>query len=440
MTHFPEPFIRRMQTLLKGESESFFTALQSPAPVSIRLNPGKPVGFLEESEVVEWCAEGRLLSHRPSFTHDPLFQAGCYYVQEASSMFLGSAYRQLFRDRAPVRALDLCAAPGGKSTHLRSLLPDESLLVSNEVVASRNQVLVQNLVKWGHPGIVVTQSDPARFGALPDFFDLAVVDAPCSGEGLFRKDPDAVVEWSEAAVQACAVRQTDILAAAWETLAPGGVLFYSTCTYESDENESQVARLRQSGAEVIRLQPPKGAEAGELGLRFYPHRLTGEGFFFCALRKPGESAPRHPRSTRLELQLVRDSRLRQYLRNAEAWQVFRAGTHLHALEEVFVGSLNELAAVLTIRYAGVRIGEVNGDQLIPAPELAFSLSLSDAIRRLPLDDELAIRYLRGEALRFPGIEPGWYLVTTGGYGLGWVKVVGDGRANNHFPKGWRIRR
>lgn len=439
MVDFPEPFVRRMRALLGEEAESFFSALQSPAPVSLRLNQAKPVESFREEKEVAWCAEGRLLLQRPSFTQDPLFQAGCYYVQEASSMFLGSAYRQLFGARAPERVLDLCAAPGGKSTHLRSLLPPESLLVSNELIASRNQVLVQNLVKWGNPGIVVTQSDPEQFRRLPDYFDLVVVDAPCSGEGLFRKDPAAIDEWSENAVEACAIRQTTILASAWEALAPGGVLFYSTCTYEPAENEEQVERLRKLGAEILQLQAPQGVDERSGCLRFYPHRIAGEGFFFCALRKTEGSVTQRPRPGKSGIQVVQDPRCAAYLQFVDQWQAFRVGPHLHVIAQRFVGALHELAAGLTIRYAGVRVGEIMGDQLIPAPELAFSTALSDTVRRIELDDAQAIRFLKGEALRFNGALPGWCLVTTSGYGLGWVKVVSDGRANNHFPKGWRIR-
>ncbi len=354
-------------------------------------------------------------------------------------MFLGEAYRQVFREQHPQRALDLCAAPGGKSTHLRSLLPPDSLLVSNEVIGSRNQVLVQNLVKWGYPGIVVTQSDPEKFRRLPHFFDLVVVDAPCSGEGLFRKDPAAMDEWSESAVQACAMRQHDILAAAWEALAPGGVLFYSTCTYEEAENEEQIVSLKGRGAIVIELQAPQGVEAGSSGLRFYPQRVSGEGFFFSALRKPEDTLLQHPRPGKSGIQFIRDARCEVYLQSADQWQAFRVGPHLHAIQNRFVGALNELSDELSIRYAGVRVGELSGDQLIPAPELAFSVCLADTVSRIELSDADAIRYLKGEALRLSGVASGWYLVTNAGYGLGWVKVVGDGRANNHFPKGWRIR-
>lgn len=354
-------------------------------------------------------------------------------------MFLGEAYRQVFSEQHPLRALDLCAAPGGKSTHIRSLLPTECLLVSNELVASRNQILVQNLVKWGYPGIVVSQSDPEKFRTLRHFFDLVVVDAPCSGEGLFRKDPAAMEEWSERAIEACSIRQSDILDSAWEALAPGGVLFYSTCTYEQSENEEQIERLQQAGAVVIPLHPPPGVERSPAGLRFYPHRITGEGFFFSALRKPEGSLAQRPRPGKTGVQFVRDARCDVYLHPADLWQAFRVGPHLHAIEQRFVGALTVLSEELSIRYAGVRVGEITGEQLIPAPELAFSLALSSTVNRIELSDADAIRYLKGEALRLSGVASGWYLVTTSGYGLGWVKVVGDGRANNHFPKGWRIR-
>ncbi len=218
---YPEAFLSRMQALLNTEYPDFIKSLDTPAPTSIRLNPGKVSDAFVETDNIPWCNEGKYLAERPSFTFDPLFHAGAYYVQEASSMFLEEVWKQVNPENIPVRVLDLCAAPGGKSTHLLSLMSDDSLLVSNELIQARNKVLQQNILKWGNANCIVTQNKPDDFTALPDYFDVILIDAPCSGEGLFRKDKDAITEWSEKNVAMCAFRQKEILTSAMLCLKPG---------------------------------------------------------------------------------------------------------------------------------------------------------------------------------------------------------------------------
>lgn len=247
-----------------------------------------------ESTSVPWCREGYYLSGRPSFTFDPLFHAGCYYVQEASSMFLEQALRQYVHE--PVTMLDLCAAPGGKSTLARSVLPEGSLLVANEVMRNRSQVLAENLIKWGNPGVIVTNNDPADFTELGSLFDVILTDVPCSGEGMFRKDEVAVQEWSIENVDTCWQRQRRILRDIWPCLKTGGLLVYSTCTYNREENEDNVAWITQElGAEVLPLeiQPDWHITGNLIGTefpvyRFLPHKTTGEGLFMAVLRKTAD--------------------------------------------------------------------------------------------------------------------------------------------------------
>jgi 16S rRNA C967 or C1407 C5-methylase (RsmB/RsmF family) len=292
--NLPADFIYSVRAQLGGETEPFLAALAQDAPVSIRLNPFKrqrnPLTFLHPAERVPWSGQGYYLDERPSFTFDPLFHAGCYYVQEASSMFIEHVVRKLVSE--PVTCLDLCAAPGGKSVGLLSALPAGSLLVSNEVVRQRATVLSETLIKFGHPNTVVTQNSAKDFAAFPGLFDLILVDAPCSGEGMFRKDEVAVQEWSPQNVKMCAARQKDILSDVWPALKPGGLLVYSTCTYNSEENEENARwTANQLGALFTRvavdadwnITPSRDGAAG--GYHFYPHKIKGEGLFVTVLQK-----------------------------------------------------------------------------------------------------------------------------------------------------------
>ena len=331
-----------MRQLLGAEEyEEFAVGMQSEPMVSVRLNPWRTAATrscnpmqekllpekllppmassaLEEAlpldRPVPWCTSGYYLTERPLFTLDPLFHAGAYYVQEASSMYLEQVMRR-YVNEGPVAMLDLCAAPGGKSTHARALLPEGSLLVSNEVMKARAQILAENLTKWGHPDVVVTRNDPADFAALEEVFDIVLTDVPCSGEGMFRKDEGAITDWSLENVELCSQRQRRILADVWPALKPGGLLIYSTCTYNLKEDEANVEWIcRQLGAEVLPLEvhPDWGITGGlprqtdDLpyqtdGLacsspatslpvaRFLPHRTRGEGLFMAVLRKRGYS-------------------------------------------------------------------------------------------------------------------------------------------------------
>jgi 16S rRNA C967 or C1407 C5-methylase (RsmB/RsmF family) len=260
MLQLPELFVQRMTSRLGGNSQAFFRSLEDPVPVSIRMNTRKPFDGFEGMESVPWCASGFYLKQRHVFTLDPFFHAGCYYVQEASSMFIERAYRNHGDLQRSLRVLDLCAAPGGKSTHLLSLLPEDSLLVSNEPIPSRNAILRDNLSKWGYENVVVTQNEPGDFKRLTGFFDMILVDAPCSGEGLFRKNHEAVREWSESNLSMCSTRQHSILEDVLPSLKPGGLLIYSTCTYNDSENDDICEILVKGGSmDPLELEPAYGA-------------------------------------------------------------------------------------------------------------------------------------------------------------------------------------
>ncbi len=444
----PGAFSRRMKASLGPEFGSFLAAHAMPFLVSVRNNAAKSAR-LRAALHVPWADTGRYLPQRPVFALEPHWHAGGYYVQEASSMFLEQAWaavQQAIAERPVV--LDLCAAPGGKSTHLASLLPVGGLLVTNEVIRPRAQVLAENIAKWGTGNAVVTNSDPQAFGNLPGLFDVVLVDAPCSGEGMFRKDPEAVQEWSEANVKLCAERQRRILADVWPALKPGGFLIYSTCTYSPDENEQILDWLaEQYGAEgqSIAIQPDWGVlPVGDRlpGYRFYPHRVAGEGLFMAVLRKPDGSAPRlRPTKKPTWQKAARTdvSAVNGWLQHPETWDWLRWQEKLVALPVGTHPVAEQLAQALRIVYAGVDVAEIVRTQANPLPPLALSADLrTDAFATEDVDLENALRFLSREET--PLTEgKGWKLITyQKNLPLGWVKQIGH-RANNYFPSEWRLR-
>lgn len=476
--NLPTAFATVMRHLLKDEAPAFFDALDATAPASVRYHPvkgrsggGRPWQDLWD-EPVPWADEAWYLTRRPAFTFDPCLHAGCYYVQEASSMFVAQAIRRALQSLAPndepLTVLDLCAAPGGKSTLVSSMLPDGSLLVANEVLGQRARILQENLIKWGNPSVMVTQNEAATIGKLGALFDLMLVDAPCSGEGLFRKDFQAVEAWSPEAVRQCALRQMNILREALTALKPGGFLIYSTCTYNTDEDEAVVAWLvKEAGFTPVAIDlHPEWGVTGSLGdvhsavpvYRFLPHKTRGEGFFLCLLQKPlegmsgasplsGTSDVEKPVKARKAHQkgkttpgTVPDAAKRVLLHpEAYRWSVSPQGV-IRAFPAHQSALMTALEGRLRVLHAGVPVGEVKGGHLLPHPALALSTALNRAAFPVcSLDLKQAVDYLKREALRLaPEIPTGWVLVTYEDHALGWVKNIGN-RANNNWPAEWRIR-
>lgn len=446
----PTDFIIRTKALLGTEYPLFEAALQTEPPVSIRLNPHKNTATSVLAERVLWCETGYYLPERPPFTFDPLFHAGAYYVQEASSMFLERAVRQYVA--GPVKCLDLCAAPGGKSTHLLSLLPEGSLLVSNEVIRSRCTVLAENITKWGSAASIVTNNDPEEIGRLTHFFDVIVTDVPCSGEGMFRKDAGSTGEWSVSNVQLCASRQRRILHDIWDALAPGGLLIYSTCTYNTDEDEENIRYIvGELGAEVLSV--PISPEWNITGAflhndpvyRFFPHKTKGEGFFLAVLRKnEGEQvATRAQKKNKKEKGKTAVSvppDVFTWLMRPEQYEIEMRDEMLQAFPKNRYPEYLQIAANLRIVNAGIRLGEVKGKNLLPSHALALSYELNkQAFPSVEISWEEAIRYLRKEAVTLPAdVEKGYVLLTYKHLPLGFVKQLGN-RSNNLYPQEWRIR-
>lgn len=468
--NLPASFVESTRTLLGDEEyNKLSAALQEEPPVSIRLNQYRMKNgkWRMANNPLPWCHTGFYLDQRLTFTFDPLFHAGCYYVQEASSMIVEQVLKRYVTK--PAVMLDLCAAPGGKSTHARSLLPEDSLLVANEVIRNRSQILAENLTKWGHSGVVVTNNDPADFRTLTSFFDVILTDVPCSGEGMFRKDSGAIDEWSQENVDICWQRQRRIITDIWPSLRPGGLLIYSTCTYNTKENEENIAWMQQEfGAEVLPIDvEPDWNITGNLLVgadfpvyRFLPHRTKGEGFFLATLRKP-YSAEEEPFSKNAQAGFFKNLKKKnkkgtgtspsllskEHLTVAANWlihpdnfELSTNGMNLTAFPKEFVDELAVLQQSLRIVRSGLPLGELKGKDLIPDHALAMSSELKQsAFPTEELSYEQAIAYLRKEAISLSETTPrGYLLVTYRHVPLGFVKNIGN-RANNLYPQEWRIR-
>ena len=425
------------------------SALEEPASVSVRLNPFKCPPDLKktvfpDSAPVPWSEYGLMLPERPAFTLDPLFHAGCYYVQDSSSMFVGHVLRRILEKsgyRRTLRVLDLCAAPGGKTTDaaasLREACGNGFLLVSNEVMKSRVQALAGNVAMWGDMNVAVTNADPAAFGSLAGFFDIILADVPCSGEGMFRKDSGAAAQWSEDNVALCAARQKRIIADVWPSLPEGGILIYSTCTFNRYENDDNVRWVAENlGAEVLRLgegQVPEGVITTSYGYSLVPGFVEGEGQYCAALRKVSTSVRIRDMSVKKHQASMLDN-LFDVPVAAEG-----KGGLLKALPEEVAAELLFLGKKVRVVSSGCAAGYVKGRDFIPDADLALCISLAgDAFRRVDVDRDTALAFLHRDALAFPQAPKGYLLVCHGGVPLGFVKNLGN-RCNNLHPQDRRIR-
>lgn len=441
----PDEFVHALKLATTTDGDALIRALDDEAPVSIRVNPRKKNEW-GSPKPVPWCADGYYLPERPVFTRDPIFHAGGYYVQEASSMFLEQILKHAQLETAC--ALDLCAAPGGKSTQLASLMGDAGLLVCNEAIRNRCGMLLENLTKWGHGNTIITHNDPADFNRLPGFFDLVMVDAPCSGEGMFRKDPEAREHWSRSHVVHCAQRQARILEAVWPALKSEGMLIYSTCTFNETENERQLLALQQHhdfDSVRIPIDPQwhivETRVNGIYGYRFFPGLVQGEGFFVSVLRKTDaaltphmtgggkNSNPRFNPAKKIQMPWLEDSFPCE-------WLSFR--DQVVVVPQNRIREIEMIASCLTVLRTGTHVGMIKQNKIVPEHDLAMSVHVSSSIPRIELDHEQALQYLRKEGLdHLPGSK-GFHLVTYLQQPLGWVNHLGN-RFNNLYPSEWRIR-
>ena len=438
----PIELLRSLDGVDGFNKEAFIKVHESEERVtSIRMNPYKKSEIVNLQSKIPWTEEGYYLDSRPSFTFDPLFHAGCYYVQEASSMFLEQALKQTVDLSQPLKVLDLCAAPGGKSTHLLSLISKESLLVSNEVIRSRANILTDNIVKWGCSNVIVINNDPRDFLRLENYFDVIVVDAPCSGSGLFRRDPEAIEEWSKQNVALCSQRQQRIVADVLPALKNGGVLIYSTCSYSMEEDE-EICNWLISDLKVeslkLKVEENGNIVQGDGGYRFWPDKVKGEGFFIECFRKTGDNDKEiyRPR-LKPEKFSAREMEILNKNVNAEGLAFLRHEKIIYAVPEKLLADINFLSSKLWVVNCGTRIGEIIKDKLIPDHALALSNIISNKIQRVELDHEQSIQYLKKKELRLETVKKGWTLVTHQGHLLGWINILPN-RINNYYPKELRI--
>lgn len=457
----PDGLLRSLEKCEGFDRDDFVDAHAEPPVVSIRLNHAKlshhlgpdellsPVdgGVYDQLEIkdnVPWTASGHYLKTRPSFTLDPLFHAGMYYVQEASSMFIEHILDSQLKDKKNLKALDLCASPGGKTTLLASM-PHFKLILANEIIQSRVAPLFENVIKWGAPHVFISNNDPHDFASMGEFFDVVLVDAPCSGSGLFRKEQHAVDIWNQDLVQFCSLRQKRILEDAISVIVEGGYLLYSTCSYSYEENEMNLDYIVQNyDLEPVHVEIPsswgvvtcQSPVHKAFGYRFYPDKVSGEGFF-CALFKKNTSLR--------SIAAIRPTKSKHsYVFTNENWIENSASLHflmyredLMAMHSDLTDDINLLQQFFLLKRSGMKLGSLVRGDLNPDHELAMSLLLSSQIQRHELTYDQAISFLRKDSLDISFSEKGWVLTSYKGIPLGWLKAI-QGRSNNYYPKNWRI--
>lgn len=444
----PKPLINSINKVFAVEENQLLASHNNIPPVSVRLNPFKPCDDFNDLEKVKWCDHAFYLPERRSFIFDPVFHAGSYYVQEASSMFLEFALKHCVDLKRDFKVLDLCASPGGKSTLINSLITPNSMLVSNEVIKTRVGTLAENMSKWGTCNVIVSNNDPKDFQPLEEFFDIIVVDAPCSGSGLFRKQEDAIDHWSEDNVNICSSRQKRILDDIIPALNQGGILIYSTCSYSEEENESIANMLvHEHGLESIQIPIQKEWGIVETltnkttyGYRFFPHLLKGEGFFISAFKKPGELNTHSSRSkNNLEKANSKELVLLSEICKTDSNNtIIKQKENFFLINAMIENNIGLLSKHLNIRKKGTFIGEIKGKDVVPHHEMALSIHLQENINFFDVSLEESLRFLKKEDFKsLNECKTGIGIVRYKGHNLGWAKFLGT-RFNNYLPKEWRI--
>ncbi|MBP5365133.1 MAG: hypothetical protein J6Y82_04330 [Bacteroidales bacterium] len=439
-----EAFIGRIQGQF-ADADKFLSAIEQTPYYSVRQNVAKRTDMgLPIGKPVPWCPDAYYLCERPNYTLNPLFHAGAFYPQEASSMYLwhvlSSVSEHLPQD--PI-VLDLCAAPGGKTTLLASYFGGRGVLVANEVVRNRAWILRENIAKWGCPNALVTNAEPARFGAEGAMFDLLVIDAPCSGEGMFRKDDVAVAEWTPENAAMCAARQRTIIADVWDAVVEGGVVIYSTCTFNPEENERNMQWI-DSEYDVEFLRIPVVPQScvtvvpfaqGE-GYGFYPHKVEGEGFFICAMRK---LSGRYRKPAKDKQKTTKATVPINCLKEQSSYDFYNIENKIVALPRQQSALMLRIANSYKSMLCGIETGEFIRKDFIPSAMLPLSAAFAaDSYPTAELTADEALHYLRGEWTATQPLAQGWNVVGFNGCRLGFAKAVGN-RVNNYYPKEWRIK-
>ena len=445
----------------------FIHALDTPAPTSIRINPEKWQGPAPSSSLVPWSEHGYYLAERPNFTLDPLLHAGAYYVQEAASMFIqqvisqhvGNSTNDSNNHCTPIIALDMCAAPGGKSTAAMAMLPEGSMMICNEPIKQRANILAENICKWGNANMMVTNNYPEDIAASGLSFDLIICDVPCSGEGMFRKDPKSIEEWSVGNIDKCSKLQREIVNAAWQCLRPGGLMVYSTCTFNLRENEDNICWIANNmDAEILPVHiQDEWHITGSLSdscpwpvYRFIPGISQGEGLFMAAIRKKdNQDAVNNKRKEKGGKGANRSvktidrrwaEQCRQWLCHADSMEFHLAGDTIVAMDKNLKHIYQTAAKSLRIVHAGISLATVRGNALVPHHCLALSTYINrEAFATVDTDTQTALDYMRRQPILLPdGTPKGIILLTHHGMPIGFVKNLGN-RVNNLYPQEWRIR-
>ncbi len=459
MISIPKPFVARVhKDLGASEAEALLEALEGESPTAIRFNPYKMKSKPEEGELlsrVAWSRYGYYLSQRPKFTYESAFHAGSYYVQEASSQFVGHILAAASQSWEGAKILDTCAAPGGKTTLYSTLVGLEGLVVAGEANRSRAAVLADNVRRWGLGNTVVVSGDAAQVSSFEAFYDVVAVDAPCSGEGMFRKGEVAREEWSEGGVELCAARQAEILRDAWRALKPGGVLIYSTCTFNRTENEDVIAEFEQwcegevAPFERVEVDDAWGVQRCEVGsfqsFRFMPHRAKGEGFFVAVARKSFDASSRvkMPRSKKKifsPLARIDLAECARWVEQPERMSFYCVADTIYGYYNAHLDVITRLAESLTVIYSGVAMGQIFKGRLNPDPALGLFVGLNrEAVNVSQLtEQEEILSYLRRGDVAAQRFEEGMNLVVDAeGYALGFVKRIGS-RVNNKYSNSLRI--
>jgi 16S rRNA C967 or C1407 C5-methylase (RsmB/RsmF family)/NOL1/NOP2/fmu family ribosome biogenesis protein len=440
MQSLPAKFIDRINRE-NPNHEILLSSLDFESPISIRLNPNKKqeLNHLEFAEQVPWCSTGYYLKSRPKFTLDPLFHAGCYYPQEAGSMFIESVFKSLELADSPV-VLDLCAAPGGKSTLIAGLFNNECILVSNEVIRSRAYILAENLTKSGYSNCLVSNNDPKDFSTLKGSFDVILIDAPCSGEGMFRKDLKSRAEWSEENANMCSSRQKRIVMDVWDSLKENGYLIYSTCTFNPEENENNIDwLLNELDCEIVQVPLFENfiTDSKNYGVYFLPGFTKSEGFYCCVLRKK-EKVNLNSKIKFENLSILKSiDHISSFTKNSSNSVFWNENETIHGSTELTFNFYRQHLKKLKWMKTGVKIGEISKKGFSPDIELALNPSLLNDENSIELTKQQALKYLHGDTFELEATV-GIHLVSYQNQPLGFIKHLGN-RFNNLYLKEWRIR-
>ena len=452
MIALPIAFTERMRKQLGAEeAERLFVALDSVSPVAVRLNPAKcgDEGVWSDGEAIGWSRYGRKLKERPSFTLDTAFHAGAYYVQESASQFID--YIIAGEELQGKRILDMCSAPGGKTTIYSTAVGVDGLVVANEYVRSRANVLADNIRKWGMGNVLVTNNAPEHLAQFEGWFDLVAVDAPCSGEGMFRKEEVAREDWSEEAVRMCAARQLSIVREAWQSLKDGGLFIYSTCTFNDEEDEGLLRAFIEEAGDVfepsqwVEIDDEWGIVRGEVGafqtFRFFPHKSDSEGLFVAVARKAEPTTQHTPKARKKIMQEVdKNSRkeLSRWLKEADNHTFAVVADTIYAYRAEQFKSVQALSEGLTAIYSGVAMGQIFKGKLKPDWALSQYVGFErNAVNVEEADEARALDYLRKRDISVGDMVEGINLVTHKGRALGFAKRVGA-RCNNLYPNSLKI--